>query len=686
MVVGQFGLSVPDLLGRFDGHDRRGRRPAHLRPVRLRRGDQPRQRLARGDADLPRRAAWSAGPRCSATCPTSAARRRRSMPTDARTIFEEGVVIPPFKLYRKGVLNEDALRIILNQVRDAGLEPRGPQRHRGRLPHRRPARAGDVRSGSAPRPTSRRSTRCCDRNYRAMKTLLDDGLRGRRDALVHRLHLRRRRRLRALRAEAVADPHRRQGASSTSPAASPQARGPVNYYINENLVRMFFGIYMITVADPQILWNDGFYPLVDVDHPGRLVLEAEAPGRAERPQPRHRAGLRPVRRAARARPTRPCSTRPASPPRRTSCTPGNYSSGDRKGEWFQLYSIGFGGIPGRPLGDGPDGHSLWPSFVNIPCEYLESYYPMRIERWETVTDTGGAGLHRGGNGVDVAYRFLEPGTIAIHDDRWLTYPWGVNGGEPGARGRKWLERADGTTEVLPSKVHDVPVAARRRAALRHLGRRRLGRPAGARPRTGRPGGAARAGHRRRCPPLRRGGRAGRRAWTRRRPRTLRARCAPDRPAELPIFDMGPPLATILERCLEETGLPAPDRPVAAVSGPATRRADELAANYARRVRRSPGLGQRPALVLVDLIRGLLRAGRGVLHGLDDACLASAPGVLAAARAAGRAGDVHPGRRTTADGVDGGLFVRKIPALRQLVAGGPLGEIMPQIAPRASTRS
>ena len=94
--------------------------------------------------------------------------------------------------------------------------------------------------------------------------------------------------------------------------------------------------------------------------------------------------------------------------------------------------------------------------MNIPCEYLESYYPLRIERWETVADTGGAGLHRGGNGVDVAYRFLEPGTIAIHDDRWLTYPWGVNGGEPGARGRKWLERADGTTQVLPSKIHDVP--------------------------------------------------------------------------------------------------------------------------------------------------------------------------------------------------------------------------------------
>src|SRR6185436_19796065 len=78
-------------------------------------------------------------------------------------------------------------------------------------------------------------------------------------------------------------------------------------------------------------------------------------------------------------------------------------------------------------------------------------------KWETVADTGGAGLHRGGNGVDVAYVFEEPGEIAIHDDRWLTYPWGVNGGAPGARGTKWVERASGERQVLPSKCHDVKV-------------------------------------------------------------------------------------------------------------------------------------------------------------------------------------------------------------------------------------
>jgi N-methylhydantoinase B len=136
-----------------------------------------------------------------------------------------------------------------------------------------------------------------------------------------------------------------------------------------------------------------------------------------------------------------------------------YSGYRKNGEWYQLYSIGFGGVPGKPSGDGPDGHSLWPSFTNVPNEFLESYFPLRIETYETLPDTGGAGLHRGGNALRVAYRMLEPGQISIHDDRWLTYPWGVNGGLPGARSRKILVRKNGKKEMLPSKCDRIPVEA-----------------------------------------------------------------------------------------------------------------------------------------------------------------------------------------------------------------------------------
>jgi N-methylhydantoinase B len=57
----------------------------------------------------------------------------------------------------------------------------------------------------------------------------------------------------------------------------------------------------------------------------------------------------------------------------------------------------------------------------------------------------------------VAYRFLVDGTISVHDERWLTYPWGVRGGEPGLRSTKRLVRNDGSEEWLPSKSEGIKV-------------------------------------------------------------------------------------------------------------------------------------------------------------------------------------------------------------------------------------
>jgi N-methylhydantoinase B len=556
MVVGQFGLSIPDFLDGFDGEIGEG-------DVLL-TSDPYACGAAISHANdwlvvLPvyvdgRLVGWAS---MFGHMSDVGGKTPSSMPTDARTIYEEGVVIPPFTLYKAGQLNEDALRIILNQVRV-------PDWNRADL-------NGLV---AACRTASRRVQEMCarfgvatylaaldallDRNYRAMKTLLqvvfeegrtlsftdyicDDGvgygpyeLKLSLTRTGDKVHL-------------------------DFTGSSPQAVGPVNYYLNENLARMFFGIYMITVADPQILWNDGFYPLVDVTIPEGSYWK-----------PRHPAALN-ARNHGIGRvfdlfggllgQTNPALLNAAG----FSSSPhfmysGRYSGGERAGEWYQLYSIGFGGIPGRPLGDGPDGHSLWPSFVNIPCEFLESYYPLRIERWETVADTGGPGLHRGGNGVDVAYRFLEPGTIAIHDDRWLTYPWGVNGGLPGARGRKWIDRADGTREVLPSKCHDVPVAPGDVLHFVTWGGGGWGDPLQRDPALVatevRRGLVTADGARRYGVVLAADGGVDDGETS-----ELREQLRAARPAELPVFDMGPPLPELLARCQEETGLPAPKRPV-----------------------------------------------------------------------------------------------------------------------------
>ena len=232
----------------------------------------------------------------------------------------------------------------------------------------------------------------------------------------------------------------------------PQANSSINFYLNEDMFKMFFGSFTINLVDPQIVFNDGFYDLVDVHIPAGSLLKPNFPaalsGRTHAlgrifdvmggllgqgaPEAMNAAGF--------------------------SDSPHLFYSGyDNKGEWFQLFQIGFGGIPGRPVGDGPDGHSLWPGFTNVPNEFIEAYFPLRVEKYETITDSGGAGKHRGGNGLSVAYRFLNDGNIAIHDERWLTYPWGVNGGTPGQRSTKILKRADGTQQILPAKCDGVAV-------------------------------------------------------------------------------------------------------------------------------------------------------------------------------------------------------------------------------------
>ena len=57
----------------------------------------------------------------------------------------------------------------------------------------------------------------------------------------------------------------------------PQSSSSINFYLNENMFKMFFGIYMIMVFDPQILFNDGFYDLVDVRIPEGSLLKPKFP-------------------------------------------------------------------------------------------------------------------------------------------------------------------------------------------------------------------------------------------------------------------------------------------------------------------------------------------------------------------------------------------------------------------------
>ncbi|MEA1052076.1 hydantoinase B/oxoprolinase family protein [Lamprobacter modestohalophilus] len=81
-------------------------------------------------------------------------------------------------------------------------------------------------------------------------------------------------------------------------------------------------------------------------------------------------------------------------------------------------------------------------------EVLEWRFPVRLDSFRIRTGSGGDGRHRGGDGVERRIRFLEPMDVGILANRRRVPPFGLAGGEPGACGRNWIERADGSIEPL----------------------------------------------------------------------------------------------------------------------------------------------------------------------------------------------------------------------------------------------
>jgi N-methylhydantoinase B len=106
---------------------------------------------------------------------------------------------------------------------------------------------------------------------------------------------------------------------------------------------------------------------------------------------------------------------------------------------------------GRPVSDGNDGlANPCASMANIPVELAESDWPIMIERYGLVADSGGAGRYRGGLAVERAWRVLAPDTaVHVRSDRQVHRPYGIAGGAAGAHSANTIVRADGTVEHMP---------------------------------------------------------------------------------------------------------------------------------------------------------------------------------------------------------------------------------------------
>jgi N-methylhydantoinase B len=392
-----------------------------------------------------------------------------SMPVQARTIFEEGMRLPPVKLYKAGEFDSELLQTFA---------------HNTRLPDHAEADIKALAAGT--KAAEKRVHELCDRFGKEIYLEGCDAILDRtRDGMIDLIHEFIPEGERYTFVDYVDDDGMGNGPIKLKleiyregktvyldwTGTDDQVEGTVNFLLNEEMFKMFTGVFLIMAFDPLLTFNDGYYDLFDVHLPEGSVVQPEFPAALGNRLPMM-ARQFDVLQATFSKLIDGFSVAGSY-----GTSPNLvYAGTDSEGNDFQMLEILYGGIPARPGGDGLDGHSWWPLFRTVPAEYQEAYYPLSIEEYSTREDTGGAGQFRGGHGITKVYTFEEPGAITFQDDRAHTYPWGVEGGSHAQTSEKKLIRADGTEEQLPSKVENVAVQPGDKLLFRTAGGGGLGDP------------------------------------------------------------------------------------------------------------------------------------------------------------------------------------------------------------------
>ena len=127
-------------------------------------------------------------------------------------------------------------------------------------------------------------------------------------------------------------------------------------------------------------------------------------------------------------------------------TMNNFTFGNEQHQYYETVCGGSGAGPNFPGTDAVHTH-MTNSRLTDP-EVLEWRFPVHLESFAIRAGSGGTGRHRGGDGTVRRVRFVEAMTAAILSGRRKNAPFGLAGGNPGAGGRNWVEREDGSIEEL----------------------------------------------------------------------------------------------------------------------------------------------------------------------------------------------------------------------------------------------
>jgi N-methylhydantoinase B len=379
-----------------------------------------------------------------------------SMPI-AEELTQEGVVIPPVRLYDRGRLSEPLLDILLRNMRNpperrADLDAQVAANRTGEARLREIIERYGLRRTNqltvALMDYAERMTRAAieaipDRSYTFEDALDDDG------ASAEPVPIR------------VTVTVRGDSLHADFTGSSPERPTSINAVAAVTRSAVYYVVRCL--LDEAVPSNDGCFRPITLTLPQCSVVNAGPPravaaGNVETSQRITDVVLGALARAL-----------PDLIPAGSQGTMNNITIGGEAAASFAYYETIAGGAGASPSSRGLDAvHTHMTNTLNTPVEALEMAYPFRVTEYAVRRGSGGAGKHPGGDGVTRTYEFLTPATVTLQTERRRLAPYGLNGGKPGQPGRNTLTRAENVADgfslppggaedpesdtLLPSKV------------------------------------------------------------------------------------------------------------------------------------------------------------------------------------------------------------------------------------------
>jgi N-methylhydantoinase B len=370
-----------------------------------------------------------------------------------REIYQEGLRIPPVKIMRAGVIEGDILALLLNNVRtpeeregDLGAQIAACHTGAQRL-QEVCARYGTDRAQRAARELLEYSeelmraflSQVPPGRYRAEDFLDNDGVSDNPVKIAVTI--------RVVTQHGRGRGRPRHVVKVDFTGSDPQAEGSVNA-VEAITYSACFYVFRCLLAE-DVPATAGLMRPIRVLAPEGTIVNARPPaavagGNVETSQRIVDVLLRALAQAI-----------PDSIPAAASGTMNNLTIGGidpQTGKPFAYYETIAGGMGARPTKHGVSGvHTHMTNSLNTPAEALEYTYPLRVRRYSLRSGSGGAGKHRGGDGIVREIEVLTDCDVTLLADRRTRGPWGLAGGGAGAPGKASVIRAGGSVEEMPGK-------------------------------------------------------------------------------------------------------------------------------------------------------------------------------------------------------------------------------------------